>query len=62
MREITDEVADVEGLVVSPESVVDAGVPALVDADNMVGCGGGGEEEEEDGGGEVEERGWVGHV
>lgn len=53
---ITDEVADVEGLVVGPEGVVDAWVPALVNADYVVGGGGGGEEEEE-GGGEVEERG-----
>lgn len=55
-RVITDEVADVEGLVVGPEGVVDAWVPALVNADYVVGGGGGGEEEEE-GGGEVEERG-----
>lgn len=43
-------------MVVGPEGVVDAGVPSLVGADNVVGGGGGGEEEEKHGGGEVEER------
>lgn len=39
-KESTDKVADVEGLVVSPEGVVDAGVPSAVGSDNMVGGGG----------------------
>ena len=41
-------------MIVSPESVVDAGVPAAVSADDVVGSGdgedrGGGAEEEEEG-------------
>ena len=37
---LTDEVADIESLVVGPESVVIARVPAAVGAHNMV-CGSG---------------------
>lgn len=54
LKGFTDEVVDVEGVVVGPESVVDAGVPAAVAADDVVGSGdggdggGGGEEEEEE--------------
>lgn len=35
-RRLTDEVADVEGLVAGPEGVVDVWVPAVVSADDMV--------------------------
>lgn len=41
-------------MIISPESVVDAGVPAAVGADNVVG---GGDGEERDGGAEEEEEG-----
>lgn len=48
---LTDEVVDVEGLVVGPQRVVDVGVPPEVAADDVVGGGdkghGDGEEEEE---------------
>lgn len=36
-RFVTDKVANVEGVVVGPEGVVDAGVPAAVGADDVVG-------------------------
>lgn len=49
---LTDEVVDVEGLVVGPQRVVDVGVPPEVAADDVVGGGdeghGDGEEEEEE--------------
>lgn len=48
----TDIITSIEGLVVGPKSVVDAGVPAFVSSDNVVGGvdggGNGGEEEEEE--------------
>lgn len=49
----TDEVTDEEGLVIGPEGVVDAGVPASVGADDVVGGvdggrGGGDQKEEEE--------------
>lgn len=49
-EEHTDEVADVEGMVVGPESIVDSGVPPPVGAHNVVGGGddaGRGDEDEE---------------
>lgn len=36
-RGLTDKVANIEGMVVGPESVVHAGVPALVGANNVIG-------------------------
>lgn len=46
---LTDLVVDVEGVVVGPEGVVDARVPASVAAHDVVGGRGeGGEEEEEE--------------
>ena len=45
---LTDEIADVEGLVVGPEGVVDVGVPPEVAAEDVVGRGGGGDEESKD--------------
>lgn len=44
-------------MVVGPDGVVDAGIPALIGSHDVVGGGGGGEEEEYHGGGEVEDRG-----
>lgn len=41
-REVTDEVADVEGVVISPESVVDRRIPPFVSSDYVVGGGDGG--------------------
>ena len=41
MRGLTDEVADVEGLVAGPEGVVDVGVPPMVGANDVVRAGGG---------------------
>jgi hypothetical protein len=38
---LTDEVADVEGLVAGPEGVVDVGVPPMVGANDVVRAGGG---------------------
>lgn len=35
-QELTDEVADVEGLVAGPERVVDVGVPPVVGAHDVV--------------------------
>ena len=54
-EEITDEVVDVECMIVRLESVVHSGIPAAVGADDMVGgadggdsSGGGDEEDEEE--------------
>lgn len=67
-RESTDEIVDIEGLVISPVGVVDTGVPAFVGANNVVSGGGVSEEEEdedegeeEEGGGEPDELKWGGH-
>lgn len=45
----TDEIANIEGVIVGPESVVDARVPAFVSTHNVVsgGSGGGRDEDEE---------------
>lgn len=56
----TDKVSNIEGVVVGPKGVVDAGVPAAVGTNNVVGskdCWSGGDEEDE----EDEQVGWTGH-
>lgn len=39
VKESTDEVSDVEGLIVGPKGVVDARVPAFVSTHNVVSSG-----------------------
>jgi hypothetical protein len=39
MQGLTNEVADVEGLVAGPKQVVDVGVPPMVGAHDVVHCG-----------------------
>lgn len=46
-EELTDEVADIESLVVGPESVVNARVPSTVGANYVVGGGDGSDEEQQ---------------